>query len=68
MKRNFFRATVESVFVYGAITWTLTTTLEKKNRRSLHSQATGHSERTIEIISYQQRTLWQNSKSNFFDP
>ena len=26
----FFRATVESVFVYGAITWTLTTKLEKK--------------------------------------
>ena len=30
LKRNFFRATVESVFVYGAITWTLTTKLEKK--------------------------------------
>ena len=30
LKRNFFRATVESVFVYGAVTWTLTTKLEKK--------------------------------------
>ena len=30
LKRNFFRATLESVFVYGAITWTLTTKLEKK--------------------------------------
>ena len=30
LKRNFFRATVESVLVYGAITWTLTSTLEKK--------------------------------------
>ena len=28
LKRNFFRATVESVLVYGAITWTLTSTLE----------------------------------------
>ena len=31
LKRNFFRATVESVFVYGAISRTLTTTLEKKS-------------------------------------
>ena len=30
LKRNFFRATVESVFVYGAITWTLKTKLENK--------------------------------------
>ena len=30
LKRNFFRATVESVIVYGAITWTLKSTLEKK--------------------------------------
>ena len=30
LKRNFFRAAVESVLVYGAITWTLTSTLEKK--------------------------------------
>ena len=30
LKRNFFKATVESVLVYGAITWTLTSTLEKK--------------------------------------
>ena len=30
LKRNFFRATVESVLVYGAITWTLTIALEKK--------------------------------------
>ena len=29
LKRNFFRATVESVLVYGAITWTLTKSLEK---------------------------------------
>ena len=28
MKRNFFRATVESVLAYGVITWTLTSTLE----------------------------------------
>ena len=27
LKRNFFRATVESVLVYGAITWTLTIAL-----------------------------------------
>ena len=58
LKRNFFRATVESVG----------TKLEKKNRRSLHSHATGRSERIMERPSYQQRTLWQNSKSNFFDP
>ena len=32
LKRNFFRATVESVFVYGAITLTLTTKLEKKSK------------------------------------
>ena len=30
LKRNFFRAIVESVLIYGAITWTLTTSLEKK--------------------------------------
>jgi hypothetical protein len=30
LKRNFFRATVESVLVYGSITWTLTSKLEKK--------------------------------------
>ena len=30
LKRSFFRATVESVLVYGAITWTLTSNLEKK--------------------------------------
>lgn len=29
IKRNFFRATVESVLLYGATTWTLTSTLEK---------------------------------------
>ena len=29
LKRNFFRATVESVLVYGATIWTLTTSLEK---------------------------------------
>ena len=30
LKRNFFRAIVESVLIYGAITWTLTSSLEKK--------------------------------------
>ena len=30
LKRNLFRAAVESVLVYGAITWTLTIALEKK--------------------------------------
>ena len=30
LKRNCFRATVESVLVYGATTWTLTKTLEKQ--------------------------------------
>ena len=30
LKRNFFRATVESVLTYGSITWTLTSKLEKK--------------------------------------
>ena len=29
-KRNFFRATVGTVLVYGFITWTLTTTLNTK--------------------------------------
>ena len=30
VKRNFFRATVKYVLVYGAITWILTSTLGKK--------------------------------------
>ena len=30
LKRNFFRATVEYVLVYGSISWTLTSALEKK--------------------------------------
>ena len=30
LKRNFFRAAVESVLVYGAISWTLTAKLEGK--------------------------------------
>ncbi|XP_067028325.1 uncharacterized protein [Acropora muricata] len=30
LKRNFFRATVQSVLVYGSISWTLTSSLEKK--------------------------------------
>ena len=30
LKRNFFRATVESVLVYGSTAWTLTTALENK--------------------------------------
>ena len=30
LKRSFFRATVESVLIYGSITWTLTSKLEKK--------------------------------------
>ena len=30
LKRSFFRATVESVLIYGHITWTLKSTLEKK--------------------------------------
>ena len=30
LKRHFFRAAVESVLVYGSVTWTLTTSLEKK--------------------------------------
>ena len=30
LKRNFFRATVESVLVYGSVSWTLTSTLEKR--------------------------------------
>ena len=30
LKRNFFRATVESVLTYGATTWTLTKTLENR--------------------------------------
>ena len=33
-KRNFFRAAVESVLVYGSVTWTLTTSLEKKIDRT----------------------------------
>ena len=30
LKKNFFRAIVETVLVYGSITWTLTSSLEKK--------------------------------------
>ena len=30
MKRNFFRVTVESVLIYGYVSWTLTTSLEKR--------------------------------------
>ena len=30
LKRNFFRAAVESVLMYGSITWTLISSLEKK--------------------------------------
>ena len=30
LKRNFFRATVESVLIYGSVSWTLTSTSEKK--------------------------------------
>ena len=30
MKRNFFRATVESVLIYGFVSWTLTKALEKR--------------------------------------
>ena len=30
LKRNFFRAAVESVFVYRSVTWTLTQSIEKK--------------------------------------
>ena len=30
LKTNFFRTTVESILVYGSITWTLTSFLEKK--------------------------------------
>ena len=30
MKRNFFRATVESVLIYGYVSWTLTKSLEKR--------------------------------------
>ena len=30
LKRQFFRAAVESVLVYGSVTWTLTASLEKK--------------------------------------
>ena len=30
LKRNFFRESVESVLLYGAITWTLTSTLDKE--------------------------------------
>ena len=34
LKRNFFRATVESVLTYGATTWTLTKTLENRLNES----------------------------------
>ena len=30
LKKNFFRVTVESILVYGSITWTLTSSLEIK--------------------------------------
>ena len=30
LKRNFFRVTVETVLLYGSVSWTLTTHLEKK--------------------------------------
>ena len=29
LKRNFFRAAVKSVLVYGSVTWTLTQSIEK---------------------------------------
>ena len=29
-KRNFFRETVESVLIHGSVSWTLTTSLEKR--------------------------------------
>ena len=38
LKRNFFRAKVETVLVYGSITWTLTSTLDKKKLiESIHA-------------------------------
>ena len=30
LKRDFFRATVESVLVYGSVSWTLTSSLERR--------------------------------------
>ena len=30
MKRNFFRATVETVLIYGSVSWTLRKSLEKR--------------------------------------
>ena len=30
MKRNFFRATVESVLIYGSVNWTQTKSLQKR--------------------------------------
>ena len=30
LKRNFFRAAVEYVLVYGSVTWTITQSIEKK--------------------------------------
>ena len=30
MKRHFFRAIVESVLIYGSVSWTLTKSLEKR--------------------------------------
>ena len=30
MKRNFFRATIESVLIYDSVSWTLTKSLEKR--------------------------------------
>ena len=44
LKRSFFRDTVESVLVYGAITWTLTSTLDKKSRWSVYSNASNCSQ------------------------
>jgi len=58
-KLNLFRAVVESVLLYGAETWTLTDTLEKKLDR-----AYTHLLRYIKNISWQDKitniTLYQN--------
>ena len=57
IKRNFFRANVESVLVYGSLSWTLTKALEKKTKWKLYSHVTGNTKQILEEPSYQYRNI-----------
>ena len=53
IKRNFFRATVESVLVYGSVSWTLTKSYGKKTKWKLYSHVTGNTKQVLEGPSFQ---------------